>query len=94
MENFVAKFKTASTPNKPISINEELLLWKRCLGFKQCILSKRAGCGIKMFSVCQVSSYLWNSFVYIGKYAVETPVEQALVKQLGEKQRCCFTVDE
>ena len=37
-----------------------------------------------MFSVCEASSYLWNSFVYIGKYAVETPEEKALVKQLGK----------
>ena len=36
-----------------------------------------------MFSVCEVSGYLWNSFIYIGKNANETLEEQAFVKELG-----------
>ena len=38
-----------------------------------------------MFSVCEVSGYLWNSFVYVGKNANETLEEQALVKELGKR---------
>ena len=37
------------------------------LGFKQYIPNKRARFGIKMFSLCEVSGYLWNRFVYLGK---------------------------
>jgi len=37
-----------------------------------------------MFSVCEVTGYLWNSFIYVGKDALETPDEQAFVKQLGK----------
>ena len=37
------------------------------MGFKQYLPSKRARFGIKMFSLCEVSCYLWNSFAYIGK---------------------------
>ena len=37
------------------------------LGFKQYIPNKRARFGIKMFSLCEVSGYLCNSFVYLGK---------------------------
>ena len=28
---------------------------------------KRAGFGIKLFSLCENSGYLWNSYVYLGK---------------------------
>ena len=75
-------FKNVYTPDKHIAIDEELLLWKGRLGFKQYIPNKRARFRIKMFSVCEVSGYLWNSFVYVGKNANETLEEQALVKEL------------
>jgi len=54
-------------PEDHISIDEELLLWKGNLSFKQYIPMKRAQLGIKMFSLCENSGYLWNSFVYLGK---------------------------
>ena len=67
IEYLVNKFKSVYTPDKEVSIDEELLLWKGRLGFKQYISNKRSCFGIKMFSLCEVSGYLWNSFVYIGK---------------------------
>ena len=78
------KFKSVYTPDKHIAIDVELLLWKGRLEFKQYIPHKRARFGIKMFSVCEVSGYLWNSFIYIGKNANETLEEQAFVKELGK----------
>ena len=78
------KFKTVYTPDKNTAINEELLLWKGRLGFKKYIPNKRARFGIKMFSICELSGYLWNSFVYVGKNANKTIEEQAFVKQLGK----------
>ena len=78
------KFKSLYTLDKHIAVDEELLLWKGRLGFKQYIPNKRACIRIKMFSVCEVSGYLWNSFVYVGKNANETIEEQAFVKQLGK----------
>ena len=65
VEDPVNKFKTVYKPEKHVSIEEELLLWKGRLGFKQYVPNKRARFGIKMFSVCEVSGYLWNSFVYL-----------------------------
>ena len=78
------KFKSMYTPDKHIAIDEESLLWKGRLGFKQYIPNKRARFGIKMFSVCEVSGYFWNSFVYVGKNANKTLEEQAFVKELGK----------
>ena len=83
LDYLMDKFNSVYTPDKHIAIDEELLLWKRRLGFKQYIRNKRARFGIKMFSVCEVSGYLWNSFVYVGKNANETLAEQAFVKELG-----------
>ena len=78
------KFKSVYTPDKHIAIDVELLLWKGRLEFKQYIPHKRARFGIKMFPVCEVSGYLWNSFVYVRKNANETFEEQAFVKELGK----------
>ena len=41
VENLVQKFKTASTPSQNASIDEELMLWKGRLQFKQYITNKR-----------------------------------------------------
>ena len=84
LDYLMDKFKSVYTPDKHIAIDEELLLWKERLGFKQYIPNKRARFGIKMFSVCEVSGYLWNSFVYVGKNAYETLEKQAFVKELGK----------
>ena len=80
----VEKFKAVYTPEKTVSIDEELLLWKGRLGFKQYIPNKRSRFGIKMFSLCETSGYLWNSFVYLGKEANVSPEEAALQKELGK----------
>ena len=63
----MSKFKTVYALEQHVAIDKELLLWKGRVGFKQYIPSKRARFGIKMFSLCELSGYLWNSFVYIGK---------------------------
>ena len=71
LDYLMDKFKSVYTPDKHIAIDEELLLWKRRLGFKQYIPNKRACFRIKMFSVCEVSGYLWNSFIHVWKNANE-----------------------
>ena len=37
-----------------------------------------------MFSLCEVSGYLWNSFLYVGKDTVETNEHEELAKNLGK----------
>ena len=65
VDHLVSKFKFTYIPEKEISVDEELLLWKGRLVFKQYIPLKRATFGIKMFSLCENSGYLWNSYVYL-----------------------------
>ena len=76
----VGKFKAA----KNLSIDEQLLLWKGRLGFKQYISNKRSRFGIKIFSLCEFSGYLWNSFVYLGKEVIMSNEEQEYIKKLGK----------
>lgn len=84
VEHLVERFKTVYTPDKNIAVDEELLLWKGRLGFKQYIPNKRSRFGIKMFSICEASGYLWNSFVYLGKEANLSDVDKQLEKDLGK----------
>ena len=66
----VSRLQSVYTPEQNVSIDEELLLWKRQLIFKQYIPNKRTRFGIKLFSLCEDSGYLWNSYVYMGKMVV------------------------
>ena len=52
VEYLVRKFKATYTPDKNLSIDEELLLWKCSLGFKQHIPNKRPRFGIKSCLAC------------------------------------------
>ena len=84
VDYLVNKFKTVYIPEDHISIDEELLLWKGNLSFKQYIPMKRARFGIKMFSLCENSGYLWNSFVYLGKEPNRNGDDPQLVRRLGK----------
>ena len=54
------------------------------LEFKQYIPNKRTRFGIKMFSLCEVSGYLWNSFVYLGKNYHPTENKINYERELGK----------
>ena len=77
----VAKFQEVYYPSQNVSIDEQLLLHKGNLKFKQYIPSKRARFGIKFFSLCDSNGYLLNTEIYAGKNGVvNTPDE---CKSLG-----------
>jgi hypothetical protein len=84
IDYLVNKFKSVYMPEQNISINEELLLWKGKLAFKQYIPLKRSRFGIKLFSLCENSGYLWNSSVYLGKevYNEDRNIPQRLGKSV------------
>ena len=55
IEHLVKRFKGAYIPSRKISIDEELMLWKGRLGFKQYIPNKRCRFGVKYFSLCETT---------------------------------------
>ena len=79
----MSKSKRTYIPEREISIDEELLLWKGRLVFKQYIPLKRAHFGIKMFSLCETSGYFWNSYVYLGNEPEQHAGDRQLVNRLG-----------
>jgi len=78
----VSKFKSNYIPEKNISIDKELLLWKGRLGLKQYIPLKCARFGIKMFSLYKTSRKLWNSYTYLGKEPDSQDANLQLVNRL------------
>ncbi|XP_014676879.1 PREDICTED: piggyBac transposable element-derived protein 4-like [Priapulus caudatus] len=70
LDYIAEKFVSVYTPEREISIDESLMLWKGRLGWKQYIPIKRDRFGIKSFELCESSSgYIWKFIVYTGKEA-------------------------
>jgi hypothetical protein len=62
------KFQELHLPNRDISIDESLTLWKGCLSFKQYLPLKASKFGIKTYKLCDaITGYLWSFLVYAGK---------------------------
>ncbi|KAI5639216.1 transposase IS4 domain-containing protein [Phthorimaea operculella] len=63
-----AKFAEMYVPQRELSLDESLLLWKGRLSWVQCIRSKAARFGIKSFELCEAESgYLLRMLLYAGK---------------------------
>ena len=84
VEYLVGKFKATYAHDKNLSIDEQLLIWKARLGFKEYIPNKRSRFGIKIFILSELSGYLWSSFVFLGKEAIMSNEEQEYIKKLGK----------
>ena len=66
-------FKRTYVPQQFISIDEELVLFKGRLLFKQYIRSKRARFSVKVFALCDTSGYYWSASFYTGRPANPLP---------------------
>ncbi|CAL1278575.1 unnamed protein product [Larinioides sclopetarius] len=93
------KFKSSYVPEKDISVDESVLLYKGRLGYKQYLPNKRARFGIKFYQLCESSSgYIWNSLIYTGKdmplwtessnYKSTTNIVMTLLKDQLDKGYC------
>jgi hypothetical protein len=71
------KFQELYLPNRDISIDEALTLWKGRLSFKQYLPLKASKFGIKTYELCDsTTGYLWSFLVYTGK---DTEVDSLLI---------------
>ena len=62
------KFQSVYTPERDVSIDESLMLYKGRLGWVQYIPMKRSRFGIKYYMLCESSSgYVWKFMIYVGK---------------------------
>lgn len=68
VEHCNQKFQALYTPERELSLDESLLLWKGRLSWVQCIRSKAARFGIKTFELCEASTgYMLKCLIYAGK---------------------------
>ena len=68
IELLVSKFRTNYVPEKNISVDESLMLWKGRLRWKRYIPLKRSRFGIESFILAESETgYVWNMNIYTGK---------------------------
>lgn len=94
------RFVDVYTPEKDVSIDESLLLWKGRLSFMQYIRIKRARFGIKTYVLSEAKSgYIWKLIVYVGSetellenspYGHATNVIMTLMQDLLGKGYCVY----
>lgn len=66
--NLKEKFKSSVTPERDITVDESLLMFKGRLSWKQFIPLKRARFGIKSYLLCESKSgYVWDLSIYTGR---------------------------
>jgi hypothetical protein len=71
------KFQELYLPNKDISIDESLTLWKGHLSFNQYLPLTVSKFGIKTYKLCDsTTGYLWSFLVYTGK---DTKIDSPLI---------------
>ena len=63
----IARAQSVYIPDKEVSIDEELVLWRGRLVFRQYIPGKRHKYGIKLFVLCDPHGYAYNWQMYTGK---------------------------
>ena len=67
INSLLERFQDSYWPSQNVAIDEQLLLHKGRLGFRQYIPIKRSRFGIKIYSLCDETRYVWNCEVYTGK---------------------------
>ncbi|XP_054918033.2 piggyBac transposable element-derived protein 4-like [Dermacentor andersoni] len=80
-------YRSAYVPERDISIDESLMLYKGRLGWVQYIPLKRARFGLKFFMLCEASSgYVWDVIIYTGKGTnLGTPANVDPTSPMGTK---------
>lgn len=102
-ENLNNKFKILITPEKLVTLDESLLLYKGRLGWVQYIPLKRARFGIKTYLLCESKTgYVYSFIIYTGKGTVldqefaDLPASSQIVVTLMKpllNKGYCLTMD-
>lgn len=96
-------YQATITPERDITIDETLMLYKGRLSWRQYIPLKKAKFGIKTFMLCEsCTGYIWSFIIYTGKttlfhpkfrsLSVPSQVVMTLMMPLL-KQGYCITID-
>lgn len=67
MDAITRNFRACYSPEKELSLDESLLLFRGRLSFRQYIKSKKAKYGIKFYELTEANGYVLNILMYTGK---------------------------
>ncbi|GFU95198.1 piggyBac transposable element-derived protein 4 [Trichonephila clavipes] len=96
------RFKEVITPDRDVTIDESMMLFKGRLGWKQYMPLKRSRFGIKSYMLCESKSgYVWSLIIYTGKgtlfdekykhMCMSSQVVMTLMEPLLNKGHCLTT---
>ncbi|GFW87146.1 piggyBac transposable element-derived protein 4 [Trichonephila clavipes] len=96
------RFKEVVTPDRDVTIDENLMLFKGRLGWKEYMPLKRSRFGIKSYMLCESKSgYVWSLIIYTGKgtlfdekykhMCMSSQVVMTLMEPLLNKGHCLTT---
>lgn len=102
LKHLSSSFQEAITPERDVSIDESLMLFKGRLAWKQYIPLKRSRFGIKSYMLCESKTgYVWSLIIYTGKgtlfdneykhLCMSSQVVMTLMKPLLDKGYCVTT---
>lgn len=102
LKHLSSSFQKAITPERDVSIDESLMLFKGRLAWKQYIPLKRSRFGIKSYMLCESKTgYVWSLIIYTGKgtlfddkykhLCMSSQVVMTLMKPLLDKGYCVTT---
>ncbi|XP_067125019.1 piggyBac transposable element-derived protein 4-like [Centruroides vittatus] len=102
VNNLNSKFSRLYEPERDITVDESLLLFKGRISWRQYIPLKRSRYGVKFFMLCESSSgYLYKFIIYTGKDTILDPkynqmqitsqIVLSLVDPLLNKGHCVTT---
>jgi len=66
-EAIISQFQAGCIPEKELSIDESMVLWRERLRFRQYIPGKQHKRGVKLYMLCETTGHMWNLFVCCGK---------------------------
>ncbi|GFW12656.1 piggyBac transposable element-derived protein 4 [Trichonephila clavipes] len=102
LQYLTIRFKEVVTPDRDVTIDESLMIFKGRLGWKQYKPLKRSRFGIKSYMLCESKSgYVWSLIIYTGKgtlfdekykhMCMSSQVVMTLMEPLLNKGHCLTT---
>lgn len=81
------KYQTVYVPGHDFVIDETLVPWRGRLVFRQYIPNKAHKYGVKVFKLCAINGYTWNTKIYSGK-------SETYDKTIGLGKSVCLELSE
>lgn len=87
----LSRFQSVYFPSKELLIDEPMVLWQGRLMSRKYIPGKRRKYGVKLYLLCDISGYVWNTLIYHGKGDISSGLghSEAVVMKLMQNRLDC-----